>query len=286
VSRTRRFRARRAGLLARGEVVRYRGRVDTAWALSLDRLRDQDPAAVRLLELAAFLAPEPVPLTLFSDHAELLDEPLRSAAADPDALADTVGALVGYSLARRSPDGFQLHRLVQAVIRHQLDADRQQATAERVLALLAAASPGDPEDPASWVAYAQLVPHVLVTAPLGEDSPAGRHLVLDTARFLHAKGDSPGSCAVCEQLLDRWRAILGPDHPDTLTAASALTLALALAQLGEAKPARALGRDTLQRSRRVLGPDHPITRYLARVAVTDHPSLGDDAAADDPRPPR
>jgi hypothetical protein len=89
VSRTRRFRARRAGLLARGEVVRYRGRVDTAWALSLDRLRDQDPAAVRLLELAAFLAPEPVPLTLFSDHAELLDEPLRSAAADPDALADT-----------------------------------------------------------------------------------------------------------------------------------------------------------------------------------------------------
>jgi hypothetical protein len=307
-------------------VVRYRGRVDTAWALSLDRLRDQDPAAVRLLELAAFLAPEPVPLTLFSDHAELLDEPLRSAAADPDALADTVGALVGYSLARRSPDGFQLHRLVQAVIRHQLDADRQQATAERVLALLAAASPGDPEHPASWVVYAQFVPHVLVTAPLGEDSPAGRHLVLDTARFLHAKGDSPGSCAVCEQLLDRWRAILGPDHPDTLTAASTLTLALA--QLGEAKTARALGEDTLQRCRRVLGPDHPttlraaailtgalarlgeaeparalgedtlprchrvlgpehlITRYLAQVAVTDRPLLGEDAAEDDSTPPR
>ena len=164
----RRFRTRRATLLARGDVVGYAGRIDTAWALSLERLRGEDPAAVQLLELAAFLAPEPIPLSLFSDHADLLDEPLRATAADPDALADTVGALVGYSLARRHPDGFQVHRLVQAVIRHQLPPDRQQATAEQVVALLAAASPGDPEDPASWAAYAQLAPHVLATAPLGD----------------------------------------------------------------------------------------------------------------------
>jgi hypothetical protein len=52
-----------------------------------------------------------VPLSLIGEHAELLDEPLRTVAADPDALADTVGALVGYSLARRHPDAFQLHRL-------------------------------------------------------------------------------------------------------------------------------------------------------------------------------
>jgi hypothetical protein len=100
-------------------VVGYAGRIDTAWALSLERLRDQDPAAVALLELAAFLAPESIPLRLFTGRPELLAEPL-SIATDPDALADTVGALVGYSLARRSPDGFQVHRLVAAVIRHQL----------------------------------------------------------------------------------------------------------------------------------------------------------------------
>src|SRR4051812_45028368 len=111
----RRFREHRATLLARGEVVGYAGRIDTAWALSLQRLRGEDPAGVQLLELAAFLAPEPIPLPLIGEHAELLDEPLRAVAADPDALADTVGALVGYSLARRSPDGFQVHRLVQAV---------------------------------------------------------------------------------------------------------------------------------------------------------------------------
>ena len=160
---------------------------------------------MQLLELAAFLAPEPIPLTLFTEHAELLDEPLRTAAADPDALADAVGALVGYSLARRHADGFQVHRLVQAVIRHQLPPDRQQAIAHRAVALLAAASPGDPENPANWAGYARLAPHVLATGPLVDTSPAGRQLVLDTAHYLQAHGDSSGSRAVCEQVLDRWR---------------------------------------------------------------------------------
>jgi hypothetical protein len=258
-------------------------------------------------------------------HPELLDEPLRTTAADPDALADTVGALVGYSLARRAPDGFELHRLVQSVIRHRLPADRQRATAQQVVSALAAAAPGDPEDPASWDAYAQLAPHVLATAPLGDSSSDGRHLVLDTIRYRQAKGDSSGSRAVSAQLLDRWREVLGPDHPDTLTAAS--TLVFALVQLGEMEPARALGEDTLQRCRRVLGPDHPTTlaaaavltgalvavgeaaaaralgektlqrsrrllgpdnpiaSYLAQAASGGHPMPGGDAAADRPDPP-
>jgi hypothetical protein len=269
----RRFRARRAGLLARGDVVGYSGRVDTAWALSLERLRDQDPAAVRLLELAAFLAPEPVPLTLFSDHAELLDEPLRSAAADPDALADSVGALVGYSLARRSPDGFQIHRLVQAVIRHQLPLERQQATAHGAAALLAAAAPGDPEDPASWAAYGRLAPHVLATAPLGDHDAASRRLVLDTIRYLQVRRDSHAGRVVGEPLLDRWRAILGPDHPDTLAAAARLNIALI--SVGEVEPARLLGEDTLQRCRRVLGPDHPTTLGAATALTLALVQLGE-----------
>ncbi|MGR6963933.1 FxSxx-COOH system tetratricopeptide repeat protein [Geodermatophilus sp. URMC 61] len=257
----RRFRAHRAGLLARGEVPCYHGRIDTTWGLSLERLRSEDPAAVALLELAAFLAPEPIPLTLFIGHPDLLDEPLRSTAADPDALTDTVGALVGYSLARRHPDGFQLHRLVQAVIRHQLETDRQQPTEQRVVALLAAAAPGDPDDATGWAAYAQLAPHILATAPLGDSSPAGRQLVLNTTRYLQTKGDSHASRALSEQLLDHWRAILGPDHPDTLAAASNLTLALFA--VGDVAAARSVGEDTWERCRRVLGPDHPTTLWAA-----------------------
>jgi class 3 adenylate cyclase len=257
----RRFSTRRATLLARGDVLRYHGRIDTTWALSFERLRAEDPAAVQLLEIAAFLAPDPIPLVLLSGHPELLTEPLRATATDPDALADSVGALVGYSLARRHPGGFQVHRLVQAVIRHRLPPDRQQSTADRVVSMLAAASPGDPEDPAGWVGYAQLSSHVLATAPLGDHLPAGRRLLLDTTRYMHAHGDSAGCRTVGEPLLERWRSTLGLDHPDTLTAAS--ILALSLNELGEAESARTLGEDTLQRARRVLGADHPTTLWTA-----------------------
>jgi hypothetical protein len=266
----RRFRAQRATVLARGDVVGYAGRIDTTWALSLERLSSEDPAAVQLLQLAAFLAPDPIPVALFSDCADLLDEPLRTTAADPDALIDTVGALVGYSLARRSADGFQVHRLVAAVIRHQLGPERQHATAQRVVALLAAATPGDPEDPASWAGYA---PHILATAPLGDHNPASRRLVLDTTRYLQAHGDSHAGRAVCAPLLDRWRAILGPEHLHTLAAASSLTIALI--SVGEAEAARALGEDTLQRSRRVLGPDHLVTLWAAAALTTAMQHLGE-----------
>ena len=106
------------------------------------------------------------------------------------------------------------------------------------MALLTAAAPGDPENPAGWAAHAQLAAHVLATAPLGDHSPAGRQLVLDTIRYLQAHGDVSSSRAVSEQLLDRWRAVLGPDHPDTLTAASILIFALIFS--GEKELARAL----------------------------------------------
>ncbi|MFL6026123.1 MAG: integrase core domain-containing protein, partial [Friedmanniella sp.] len=81
------------------------------------------------------------------------------------------------------------------------------------------------DDSASWPGYTQLAPHVLATAPLGDSSPAGRRLVLNTTCYLQAYGVSHAGRAVCEQLLDRWRSVLGPDRPDTLAAASDLTLA-------------------------------------------------------------
>jgi Tetratricopeptide repeat len=97
-------------------------------------------------------------------------------------------------------------------------------------------------------------------------------------------GEAKRVRALGQDTLRRCRRVIGPDRSTTLLTATALTLALT--QLGEAEPARALGEDTLQRGRRTLGPDHLITRYMARVAVTDPPPLGDDAAEDDPSPPR
>jgi DNA-binding SARP family transcriptional activator len=274
-----RFRDRRAGLLARGDVFGYQGRIDTTWELSFERLRSSDPAAVALLDLAAFLAPEPIPMSLLSRNPGLLPEPLRTkVTADPDALDDAIGAAVGYSLARRqSGGGFQLHRLVQTVIRHRLSpADRRTMT-DTVATMLADAYPGDPNDLTHWAQYTAVAPHVLAAGHLLDDNPAGRTFLLATVNYINARGDTRASRVIAEDLHRRWRNLLGENHPDTLAAAAHLTSTLAwLAEHGQA---RDLGQDTLWRARKVLGPDHPVTLRLATHLTFALAWLGDTGPA-------
>ena len=53
-------------LLALSQPDDYPTPVAATWRLSFDRLREQSPAAARLLELCAFFAPEPISLTLLN----------------------------------------------------------------------------------------------------------------------------------------------------------------------------------------------------------------------------
>ncbi len=258
----RRFRTTQADFLAKGEVLAYKGRVNTAWELSLQRLSAVHPWAVPLLELTAFLAPDPVPMDLFAAHPELIAQ-LHTAATGvgPDTFADAVGAAVSYSMLQRFKDTFHMHRLVQAVIRNRLGSERAQLVAAQTVALLAASHPGDPNDPANWARFARLAPHVLTAGRFSDDDPAGRQLLLATVAYLNVRGDPRASRRIAGELYGRWRRVLGADHPDSLSAAAYLSSAMAW--LGEHDAARSLGRDTLDRSRHVLGPDHPNTLRLA-----------------------
>jgi len=263
----RRLRSHRAGLLADGDVLDYQGRVDTTWVISLERLRKVSPAAVALLEVSAFLAPEPIPLTLFTGHPELLEEPLRTVATnDPDALTDAVGAMVGLSLARRRRDGYQVHRLVQAVIRHHLAAGRREVVRTQVVKLVAASYPGDPRDHTHWIAYARLAPHIIAAGRWGDTDPDLRRLTLALLMYQGLRGgDIQAQRQVTAELHERWRRELGADHPDTLRVGSTVTFALAW--MGEHDDACAMGQRTLQGLRENLGPDDLETLRLAATVT-------------------
>jgi TIR domain len=116
------LRRRAADLYPRGTVSGRHETIATLWDITLERVSAEDPAAVMLLELCAYLAPEPIPLDLFTAHARSLPAPLAAAAADELAFGEVIGTLVDYSLAKRTPAGLQLHRLVQGVIRARLAA--------------------------------------------------------------------------------------------------------------------------------------------------------------------
>jgi hypothetical protein len=103
-------------LLRRGRA-RNEVTVATVWKLSFDRIASEHPAAAQLLTLCSYLAPEPVPLDLFTAHPDLLPEPLSAEASNRMSFNDVVSAVVDYSLAKRAPAGLQLHRLVQTELR-------------------------------------------------------------------------------------------------------------------------------------------------------------------------
>ena len=240
--------------------------MDTTWEVSLERLRAVSPAAVAILEISAFLASAPIPLSLFTEHPDLMDEPLRTVAIDADALTDAVGAMVGFSLARRHEDCYQVHRLVQAVIRHHLPAVRHEAARAQAVVLLAAAHPGNPRDSTCWPKYARLAPHVIAVGQVGDGDPALRQLMLAFTVYQTLRGgDLRAQRLVTEELHERWRQALGADHPDTLRLASIVTFALAWT--GDHNEACILGQDTLHRLQTVIGSDHPDTLRVA-VSVT------------------
>lgn len=111
------LRQRAADLLARGQVSGRTDNVATLWDLSLERIAAESFAAIQLLDLCAYLAPERIPLDLFTGHSDLLPEPLDTAAADELLFNDTIGVLVDYSLLKRTETGLQIHRLLQGALR-------------------------------------------------------------------------------------------------------------------------------------------------------------------------
>jgi DNA-binding SARP family transcriptional activator len=268
----RQFIHRRAALLARGDVVDYQGRIDTAWELSLEKLQIINPRSLALLQVSAFLAPEPIPLALFAGH-----EFPATGEDDLDELGDAVGAAVSFSLVRRLPGGFQLHRLIQAAIRLRIPPADSERIAGEAARLLAAAHPGDPNDPAHWPDYATLAPHILALGAYGDHHPGVRRLMLDLMAYLAPNATSDSGRRVATDLLVRWRRELGDDHADTLRLATYLTLALFW--LGRAAEAQELGEQTLPMARRVLGAGHADTLRLMVFLMLATAWIGDAEGA-------
>ncbi|MDQ3151696.1 MAG: FxSxx-COOH system tetratricopeptide repeat protein [Actinomycetota bacterium] len=242
--------------------------------IALDRLTAQSPAALQLLTLAAYLAPEPIPLTLFTTHPTHLPAQLRTAAADPLTFAALTRLLGQHGLARIEPDTLQLHRLLATILRTQL---HQPDLSARTVGLLRVAVPDDPwNNPQVWPAWRQLLPHVLIatdphrTLDTVEQDVAW--LLDRTATYLQTRGEPAPAWPLFERALDLRRSTLGDDHADTLESLN--NLALDLWALGHYEQARQLAEDALTRRRRVLGDDHPDTLESAHDLVCPLWALG------------
>ena len=258
------YRRRRDELLAKAAPVGYPATVATTWQLSVDRLAGRSPAAVQLLRLAAFLAPEGIPLSLLAADPQQLPDELAAAVQDEAALEATVGALVGMSLVARERGGLRLHRLVQAATQANLPADQAARWAGRAVRLIGSALPDQPEDPQSWPHAAGLMAHALAAADHADTRQAAPEatggLRNQVGLYLLSRGEFTAARERLERALRVEEAASGPDHPEVAHILS--NLGIVLNELGDLPAARQQLERALTIQEAAYGPDHP------RVAVT------------------
>jgi hypothetical protein len=258
-------------LLSEGQSGGYPLPVAATWGLAADRLGEQAPAAMQLLELCSFLGSEPISLRLLSmGRRAALPAPLNTAVQDEIALRRAVRDVGRCGLARVDParNSIELHRLVKAVLRDRLDPGRRLIYQRAVRELLTAADPGDPiGDPSRWPEHAELTPHVLAADLIHGAAPGSRDVVLHQVAYLWAIGDNKSSRLLAGRAYQDWAQRLGPDHEQTLLMGQ--RLGNVLRSIGRIDDARDLNAEIWGRTRRRFGDSHRHTLTIANSVGAD-----------------
>jgi hypothetical protein len=204
----------------------------------------------------SWLAPEPVPLSLFeSKH-------LAASVPEPrDVLAD----LAGYSLVRfaEGDDAVKVHRLVQEITRSRTSEPERGPTLQLALETVNGLAPLEAYDVRTWPVWTPLSPHA--TSVIGHADAAGisrpsARLMNQLGLYLKTRGQFPSAEPLYQRALVIDEQSFGPEHPDVARDLNNLALLLqATNRVGEAEPLMRRALEILVTFRRQTGYEHPNT---------------------------
>ena len=266
------YQQQRAELLKRrgGLVPNHPDSVATTWSLAFEQVERANPAAIELMRLCAFLSPDAIPEELISEGAPHLGPVLQPVAADRLTLNAALAELLKYSLVRRDTTTHTLviHRLVQAVIKDEMDEKMQRQWAEQAVQAVDQIFPF--EEPAPWSHSQRYLPHALVC----EDLIKQWNITLDEAStllnnaglYLRNRGQYREAAPLLQHALSIQEKMYGRDHPNTDPFLN--NLAVLYRNQGKYDEAAPLSLRALAIKEKGLGPDHPETaKTLNNLAV-------------------
>lgn len=258
------YKTRRKELLAwRGRhVLDHPNTVAATWTLSFQQIEQQDPVAADLLQLCAFLAADVIPEAMLTRGAAALDIALAEIAADPFRFNEALRILLQYSLVRRDRDAHTLnmHRLVQTVIKENMDQETRRIWAERTVRVVNAAFPdakdfGADTNKQEYMPQAQecatLIAHYQFTFP------EAAQLLYGAGNFQYFYGFYPQSQSLHQQALAIREQVLAPEDP--AIAESLNMLAILFRNQGNDEQAEKLHLQALTIREKTLGVDDPAT---------------------------
>jgi hypothetical protein len=268
-----------ADILAQGSALEYPTSMTAAWQVSVAQLRQQSPQALELLRCCAFLGPEPIPRDVFKLSPEESLTEVGALIADPIELSTAISVLGRFALVKMDGPYITVHRLIQALLRAELEPADQRRYRQDAHSILAVGAPGNPTDATTWPRYRDLVAHAgSEPADLANcQMPAHRAFALDVVRYLAESGDFTSCRTFAERFIEQWTKDSGPTDPFVLDAKR--RLGNALRELGHATAAYRTIETTLRSAEEVLDPRDPLTLHLRNAFGADLRARGDFRAA-------
>lgn len=238
----------------------YSKTVTTTWEISFRTIALE--GARQLFYLCAYLAPDRIPVKLFSEKRELLPEPLCGNLSTILETNRIVTELRRYSLTGGNSEYINIHRLVQEVVRNKIKTDNQWARYD--LHLLDESFAFKYGDVASHEAFLAYIPHVEAFAAVGktyltegEDQELLALLFGTGGRGYDYLGEYQKSIKWTQAALDIRKTLLGENH--YMTAVSYNNLASAYQTAGAYETAMQLFQRAFEIFHEKLGPDHDAT---------------------------
>ncbi len=250
--------------------------VATTWSLSFEKVEQANAAAAELLRFCAFLAPDAIPEELFSENAAELGPILEQVASDLTILNAAIRELLKYSLVHRDPETntLSIHRLVQEVLKVQMDEETQRLWVERTVRAVNRIFPEvdmNKVDVNTLLRCERYLPHAQNCEKLIDHHKlvfleAGR-LLYETGHYLRARAQNAQAEPLFQKALQIREQIPGARDADT--ASTLHDLAWLYLDQGRYKEAEPLYQRAFNIRKQVLGTKDPHTAYslqcLARL---------------------
>jgi tetratricopeptide (TPR) repeat protein len=257
------FHRHRLALLKRPSTLssEYPHTVASTWALSFAQVEQVSPAAAELLRVCAFLHPDAIPEAMLTEGARELGPMLEPVATDSFLFNEAIQVLRRYSLIKRDPEMkvLNLHRLVQVVLKEQMDQAAKRHWAERTVRMVNAAFPEASFE--AWTRCERYLPQVQACAELIEEHrlsfPEAARLLHQAGVYLRERGIYEQAESFLQCALSIFEQVVGPESPETGSVHN--DLARLYYYQGKYEQAEPLLKRALSLREQVLGSEHPET---------------------------
>lgn len=224
--------------------------------LALEHAAVEQPAALELMALCAYLDTEDISLAMLCDGGPFLPPRLSACVSDSEALNATLTLLYRLSLVQFERNSIALHPAVQAATRALLGAEHGFAWLMTALRVVREAFPVESHYRHPIPACSMLVRHVFAVTARSERSNQlreGTGLLLNhVGLYLHACGELDAATSCFQRSIRLAESLYGPRHP--AIAARVNSLGVVLQDRTQYSEARACYERAFEVCEAVYGP--------------------------------